>query len=91
MTFAKFQVYSVHGWTDTNLTCLFRCACGHHISAHDEEVVAEALKTEPAELSWQSLKHTHLLATDAFGQIDFQGGSCYATKAQVWSHGLSLY
>lgn len=32
---------------------------------------------------WQANKHTAALPTDAFGQIDFQGGACFATKAQV--------
>ncbi|XP_067933259.1 transient receptor potential cation channel subfamily M member 3-like isoform X2 [Watersipora subatra] len=58
-----------------------RCACGHHRLEHDHDAIVSprGLHVEP---SWQAAKHTSLAPTNAFGQIDFQGASCYATKAQ---------
>ena len=63
--------------------CIFfiRCLCGHHKLSHDAECTSFSNDGEP----WQANKHTATSPTNAFGQIDFQGGTAtsFATKAQV--------
>lgn len=64
------------------ITFFPRCACGHHKLLHESENVTDF---SPGGDPWQANKHTTQSPTDAFGQIDFQGGTAtsFATKAQV--------
>lgn len=58
-----------------------RCACGHHQLAHSDAAMSQHSQLTHHH-TWQLKQHTQLQPTDAFGQIDFQGGASHANKAQ---------
>ena len=61
-----------------------RCCCGRSINNHNYLDVMHGDKlSHMEENEWSSTRDTKMLETDAYGVIDFQGGSAHPNKAQV--------
>ncbi|CAL4164580.1 unnamed protein product, partial [Meganyctiphanes norvegica] len=58
-----------------------RCCCGQLWQYHADGSPATLRTGEGEDLHWSPQRHTHLMPTDAYGTLEFQGGA-HPTKAQ---------
>ena len=59
-----------------------KCGCGRPLSRHFTHVTSPSPTGALPGDKWNTIHHTEASPTDAFGTIEFQGGS-HPTKAQV--------